>query len=468
MRISIQRPNTSPASRPKTRGNEEADHIRVHTEAAKPEPGSWRIDWYRVRVLRNIVALVAVLYAVFEVRRPLRRPDLAPLDLSRSPRRVERPLDFFQRLTTERGKETVDEWFYMETGEVSYRTGALKQKVAVVTGGSSGIGRAVAMDLVRRGATVVLTSRRLERAAAATEWMAQVCRDAQDGTCGVAVPMQLDLSDLDDVRRFAAAFVAKYTRLNYLVENAGSGPLLAVPLVPASLTGAYTGPWASKQGYEMLYAGNYLGHFLLLNLLLPLLSGSSEPRVTTTSSIAHWTHTANLTSLLPSEQMGSAEAAGAYAAWHQYGNTKLLQIHMCFELQRRLAPKGGRITVTPVAPGYISTAIAKGALERRDGVDGWLPLALSPDHGALTTLHALLSPSHRAATGVFLQPYYTPKHQDTPYGLGGLVPMLYEFLGQRYNWGLYRGLPHADAFDAAFAAELWEASARAVGVDGKV
>lgn len=170
----------------------------------------------------------------------------------------------------------------------------------------------------------------------------------------------------------------------------------------------------------MLYAGNYLGHFLLLNLMLPLMKESAEPSVTVTSSIAHWLHSSNLSRLLPEAQARSADAAapgvisGFVPAWRQYGNTKLAQVLMCFELQRRLAPKGGRITVTPVAPGFISTAIAKQKLEKRDGKDGWLPLGLTPEHGALTTLHALLSPAHRGTTGVFLQPHYTPKHQVCP------------------------------------------------------
>ena len=87
----------------------------------------------------------------------------------------------------------------------------------------------------------------------------------------------------------------------------------------------------------------------------------------------------------------------------------------------------------------------------------------------MTSLHALLSPAHRGTTGVFLQPFYTPLHQDSPYFLGGLVQWLYRFFGQRLSWGeLYRWLPHPDAFDAAFTAELWEASAKACGIDGRV
>ena len=150
-------------------------------------------------------------------------------------------------------------------------------------------------------------------------------------------------------RSAAADFLSQHKRLNYLSENAGMGPTKY----------GWKGPWASPQGFEYLYASNYLGHFLLLNLLLPLLKDSTDPRVAATSSIAHWVHSSNLTSLLPSEQIGSSEHFGHLQSWRQYGNTKLLQILMCFELQRRLAPTGGKITATPVAPGYISTAISK-------------------------------------------------------------------------------------------------------------
>jgi hypothetical protein len=74
---------------------------------------------------------------------------------------------------------------------------------------------------------------------------------------------------------------------------------------------------------------------------------------------------------------------------------------MCFELQRRLKGRGVDVTVTPLAPGFIGTAIASS--DR--GVDHYLPNSMPPEDGAATTLHALLDPDMAGESGFFLQPY---------------------------------------------------------------
>lgn len=210
----------------------------------------------------------------------------------------------------------------------------------------------------------------------------------------------------------------------------------------------------------MLYSSNYLGHFLLLNLLLPTLEESGGS-VVATSSIAHWYHDTGkdkLDDLVPERQKGkSGQGANPLDSFRQYGNTKLLQILMCFELQRR----NPRVPCTPVAPGLVATAIGNQALEKRDGVDQFMPLAVDCKAGAETTMQAFFT---TPAPGTFLQPYYSPKHQGPLHPWGTFTPLVWEMLGQKLTWGSYRWLAHGDAYDQDLAKRVWDGSVKAVGL----
>jgi NAD(P)-dependent dehydrogenase (short-subunit alcohol dehydrogenase family) len=126
--------------------------------------------------------------------------------------------------------------------------------------------------------------------------------------------------------------------------------------------------WVTGDGYEHVYASNYLGHFLLLQLLFPALTASVPARVTTTSSIMHWWHDAdNLTALLPDNDRATAslEQHHFFNRARQYGNTKLLQICMCFELQRRLKEAAALIGVPPGAYVAIAPSLKAGLARER-------------------------------------------------------------------------------------------------------
>ena len=222
-------------------------------------------------------------------------------------------------------------WWYEEDENKDLVQGndpRIKNHVALVTGGNSGIGLAVAVELCKLGVgTIVITSRSQTRGQAAAQEL------IAEGSCqsNQIHAMELDLADFDNVRAFAAEFLGKYDRLNYFVENAGG----------IILPGGYSGAYRNKEGIESLYAGNYLGHFLLLNLLLDVMETSSPARISLTSSIANWGVTDDLSSLLPvagSEARKSQEEnTSIVVAFQQYMNTKFLQIVMAFELQRRLS-----------------------------------------------------------------------------------------------------------------------------------
>lgn len=153
----------------------------------------------------------------------------------------------------------------------------------------------------------------------------------------------------------------------------------------------------------------------------------------------------------------------------QYGSTKLAQVLMCFEMQRRHPDVG----CVPVAPGLVATAIFSGAGlgDRDSATDVWspmLPMAVSPHWGAQTSLHAWLVELQEHSVGkipdgVFLQPYYTPPHEDLPWSALGVT--LWEVFGQLATWGLHQWRAHPHAYNATFAARLWDESVLAVSDD---
>lgn len=130
-------------------------------------------------------------------------------------------------------------------------------KVCIVTGGNTGIGKATVEGLAKQGATVVLACRDLDKGRAALE---EVQARTQSNALHL---MRLDLASLQSVREFVRAFTAKFQRLDVLVENAG------VSTGKRQLT---------ADGFEMDFGVNHLGHFLLVELLLPTLKASAPSR----------------------------------------------------------------------------------------------------------------------------------------------------------------------------------------------
>ena len=135
-------------------------------------------------------------------------------------------------------------------------------RVALVTGANSGIGLETARELARKGAHVVLACRSEARAQEALDDI------AADVVSAKIDFMPLDLSDLEQVRQFASAVKGRFDRLDLLINNAG------VMIPPASKT---------KQGYELQFGVNHIGHFALTGLLLGLLEATRDSRVISVS-----------------------------------------------------------------------------------------------------------------------------------------------------------------------------------------
>ncbi|MFY1654572.1 oxidoreductase [Solwaraspora sp. WMMB762] len=236
-------------------------------------------------------------------------------------------------------------------------------RTAVVTGANSGIGFETARMLAARGARVVLACRDAGRAGTAAD---RIRAERPVGTVSCA---RLDLADLDSVAEFAEAYRADHDRLDLLINNAG------VMLTPLRRT---------RQGFELQFGTNHLGHFALTGRLLPLLlSTGVGARVVTVASNAHRAGRIDFTDLNWQRRR--------YRRWAAYGQSKLANLLFTLELQRRLAGAGSPVLATAAHPGWTATDLARHTGGFVTAV-GRL-IAMTPHDGALPTLRAATDPA---------------------------------------------------------------------------
>lgn len=200
-------------------------------------------------------------------------------------------------------------------------------RIALITGGSSGIGLETARVLAARGARTVLACRDVERG-----------RAAAAGLDGDADVVRLDLASLGSVRQAAAEVRGRYGRLDLLVNNAG------VMFPPHERT---------EDGFEVHFGVNHLGHFALTLLLLDLMRQVPGSRVVTVSSLAHRAALGGL-------DAEAARSAGGRRSVAAYGRSKLANLMFSRELQRRLAEEGARTVAVAAHPGLSATGLWRG------------------------------------------------------------------------------------------------------------
>jgi NAD(P)-dependent dehydrogenase (short-subunit alcohol dehydrogenase family) len=192
----------------------------------------------------------------------------------------------------------------------------------LVTGATDGLGRSVAMDLARRGATVLVHGRDPARGERTIEGLRR-----ETGSERVELYLA-DLADLAAVRRLAGEVERAHAELHVLINNAGIGTGL-----PDSRSRQQ-----SRDGYELRFAVNYLAGFLLADLLLPLLRRSAPARIVHVASLGQ--HPIDL-----DDPMLTAGYSGTRA----YGQSKLAQVMHAIELSRRVPPR--EVTANSVHPG---------------------------------------------------------------------------------------------------------------------
>jgi NAD(P)-dependent dehydrogenase (short-subunit alcohol dehydrogenase family) len=200
----------------------------------------------------------------------------------------------------------------------------MKGKVCLITGANSGIGKVTAEGLARMGATVVMVCRNRLRGSIA---MSEIMRKTSSNSVDLMIA---DLSSQSQIRRLAHKFQDRYQRLDALINNAGT-----------IVFNLYT----NRDGIEITFATNYLGHFLLTNLLLETLLASAPARVINISSIAHI-----FAKKIDFQHLKSTEGLSAVQTYTQ---SKLANLMFTYELSRRLDGTG--VTVNAIDPGIIRT-----------------------------------------------------------------------------------------------------------------
>ncbi|KAM6892682.1 polyprenol dehydrogenase isoform 2-T2 [Lycodopsis pacificus] len=204
-------------------------------------------------------------------------------------------------------------------------------RVAVVTGGTRGMGYETARHLARLGMHVVIAGN--ER----TEGAAAVGRIQEEGVEGKVEFVFLDLTSLKSVRQFAQAFKDRGLPLHVLVNNAGT------MMVPERQT---------EDGFEFHFMLNYLGHFLLTNLLLGTLKRSGRQgccsRIINMSSATHYAGVVHMDDL---------NRRICYSSHGAYSQSKLALVLFTYYLQEQLTAGGFPVTVNAVDPGMVDTAL---------------------------------------------------------------------------------------------------------------
>jgi NAD(P)-dependent dehydrogenase (short-subunit alcohol dehydrogenase family) len=248
----------------------------------------------------------------------------------------------------------------------------MQGKICMVTGATSGIGKATALGLAQMGATVVMVSRDRARGEA-------VQREIKEKSGNEAVDLLLaDLSSQQSIRQLAENFQQHYMQLHVLINNAGLFMLNRRETV---------------DGLEMVFTVNYLAPFLLTNLLLDVLKASAPARIVNVSSDAHEAGYI---------KMDDLQAKKRYIFWRAYGQSKLALVLFTYELARRL--EGTGVTANCLHPGFVATNIGQsgvGPVGRMAAKFIFSFLGMSPEEGAKTQLYLASSPAVEGVTGKY-------------------------------------------------------------------
>lgn len=291
--------------------------------------------------------------------------------------------------------------------------GDLKGKMVIVTGGASGIGFSASEVLASRGADLVIAVRNTLKGEKAAEKIR-----AKQAASSVTV-MHLDLGDLASVKQFATEFSGRFDRLDLLINNAGV-------MVPP-----YT---KTKDGFELQFGTNHLGHFALTAHLLPMVMATPLSRIVTVSSIAARRAKINFANL---------DGSKGYSPMPFYRQSKLSNLLFAIELQNRLERAGSSAISVACHPGIsVTNLLSRGSGKETGAVMKWIMgiVAQPADRGALPTLYAATHPDLRG--GEYIGP-------DGP--------------GNTKGYPVLNSDP-AKLFDQALATRLWDVSEKLTGV----
>ena len=287
----------------------------------------------------------------------------------------------------------------------------LSGRRAIVTGASGGLGAETARALSSAGAHVTIAARNLEKAAEVAESIR-----ASTGNDKIEVGPPLELMDPDSIRAFAQAWLAENDALQLLVNNAG---VMFTPLE------------RNARGWEMQFATNHMGHFLLTCLLVPALRTGAASRIVNLSSGGH--RFGNFDFDDPNYEKRPYDKFGSY------GQSKTANVLFSIELTRRLQADG--ITANAVHPGVIMTELA-----RYMDADDMKSLSESTptgglqfksvEAGAATSVWAASSPDLEGRSGLYLQDCQIAKRTDEATGDIGYASYAVDPEAARRLWAL--------------------------------
>ncbi len=248
----------------------------------------------------------------------------------------------------------------------------MKDRVCIISGANSGIGRVTARELAARGATVVMICRNREKGEKAA---AEIRKSTGNDSVHLFV---CDMSSQQEILETVKSIERQFDSIHVLVNNAGG-------LVPhRELT---------VDGIERTFATNHLGYFILTNLFLARLSQSAPSRIINVSSSVH-----NYAKL----DFGNLQGERKYRQFQAYSLSKLANVLFTYELARRL--KGRRVTVNCMEPGAVYTNFYSNSglwLRFFSTLFGWT--MRSPEKGAETVIYLASSPEVERITGKYFK-----------------------------------------------------------------
>jgi NAD(P)-dependent dehydrogenase (short-subunit alcohol dehydrogenase family) len=246
---------------------------------------------------------------------------------------------------------------------------AMREKVALITGATSGIGKETARALAEMGARVVMINRNPAKA----EGVAEEIRQTATGSVEL---LKGDMSSFASIREAAAEALERFPRIDVFISNAG------VFRARRHVT---------ADGLEEVFAVNHLAPFLLTNLLLDRIKASAPSRIVIVASTAHQGAKLDFDDLLLEKR---------YGAWKAYSRSKLSNVMFTYALARRL--EGSGVTANSLHPGFVATRLGSGnKIPIRPVYVLLRPFTISPKKGAETSVFLASSPDVEGVNGEY-------------------------------------------------------------------
>lgn len=249
----------------------------------------------------------------------------------------------------------------------------MKDKICIVTGANSGIGKITALALAKKQATVILICRNEKKGKIAQD---EIIKQSKNEHIDLLL---CDFSSQTQIRKVTKEFKSKYSKLDILVNNAGL------------MLGKER--QVSEDGIEMTFAINHLGYFLLTHLLFDSLQKADKARIVSVSSYAHYFSNPNFDNL---------QLEQGYTPLKAYAISKLANILFTFELAKRL--KDSNITANCLHPGGVATNFANASTKFFKFLFKiGKPFLISAEKGAETSIYLATSPKVENITGKYFE-----------------------------------------------------------------